>query len=317
MKNPFFNADEHRLRALFRVLLFFFLFILAAGVPSLIPIPALEYLARGIAVLGVFYLASRVVDLRSWHESGLILNGTWIKECMAGIGMAALTMGLIFFTEWQTGSLEITGFGWERSNGTYWLIPVLVYFAQMASVGFYEEVMSRGYLLPNFKEGFTLGNLSPHKATLLAIALSSALFGLGHIGNPNATLTAVSNIVLAGVMLALPFVLTGRLALSIGIHFSWNFFQGGVFGFRVSGMAFKDSVIQIHQGGTEWWTGGNFGPEAGLIGILGILLIMGLTLLYLKQTGVSLTYARPFSTSYLDRKEHRTSTGGGMNVEQY
>ncbi len=298
MQNPFYNASEQRLRALFRVLLFIFLFALAAGVPSFIPYKPLHLLITGIAVFGVFYFMYRFVDGRSWQQSGLAINGIWIKECAVGIVIAATAMGAIFVVEWQFGGLEITGFGWERSSNQYWLIPVLIFLVQMASVGFYEEVLSRGYLIPNITEGFTLGSLSPRGAAIIAVILSSALFGLAHMGNPNATLTAVSNIVLAGVMLALPFMITGRLGLSIGLHFSWNFFQGGIFGFNVSGMASKDSVIQIHQGGQEWWTGGSFGPEAGLIGILGIFLIMALTLLYLKKAGVPITYAEQFSTKY-------------------
>jgi cell division protein FtsX len=63
-------------------------------------------------------------------------------------------------------------------------------------------------------------------------------------------------------------------------------------------MEFRSSIIQIQQGGPDWWTGGSFGPEAGLIGILGILLILALSVYYLKQTGVEINYAKPFSNTY-------------------
>ena len=271
-------------------------------IPSLIPNEALDYIMKSVLALGLFYIMFRYVDGRPWSYSGLIIDQTWIKECMAGIVIAGGVMWLIFFTEWQTGRLEITGFSWDRSGETFWVLPLLVYFIKMASVGFYEEVMARGYLLPNITEGFTLGSITPQKAAIIAIIISSAIFGLGHAGNPNANITAVVNIVLAGVMLAVPFIITGRLAFSIGIHFSWNFFQGGVFGFRVSGTEVRNSLIQIQQGGPEWWTGGAFGPEAGLIGVLGILLILGLTFFYLKQTGVQMDYADLFSNSFSEQK---------------
>jgi len=298
MTNPFFNQHENRLRALFRVLLFMFLFILAMGVPALIPIVALEYLLRSLFIFALFYGMYRFVDKRSWNFAGLTIDKTWIKECVAGIVIAAGVMSLIFVTLWQTGGLEVTGFGWERSGNTYWLIPLFVFFFQMANVGFYEEVMARGYLIPNIAEGFSFGFISPQNATLIAILLSSSLFGLMHAGNPNASLTAILNIILAGIMLAVPYVITGRLALPIGLHFAWNFFQGGVFGFRVSGLEFRNSIIQIQQGGPDWWTGGAFGPEAGLIGILGILLILAISIYYLKQTGVEMNYAKSFSNTY-------------------
>ncbi len=302
MQNPFFNSEEKRLRSLFRVLLFIFLFVFMMVIPSLIPNTALDYIGRSVLTLGLFYIMFRYVDGRPWSFSGLTLDRTWIKECIAGIVMAALAMGLIFITLWQTGGLEITNFSWNRSGDTFWLIPLLIFFVQMASVGFYEEVMARGYLLPNITEGFTLGNVTPQKAAIISVIISSGIFGLGHAGNPNANITAVVNIVLAGVMLAVPFIITGRLGLSVGIHFSWNFFQGGIFGFRVSGMEVRNSLIQIQQGGPDWWTGGSFGPEAGLIGVLGILLILGLTLLYLKQTVVKLEYAELFSNTFLEQK---------------
>ena len=303
MQNPFFNSEENRLRALFRVLLFIILFVFSMGIPSLIPYEALDYIGRSVLTLGLFYIMFRYVDGRSWSYSGLTINKTWIFECIAGIVIAGAAMGLIFLTILQTGGLEITGYSWDRSGETFWLIPLLVFFIQMASVGFYEEVMARGYLLPNITEGFTMGSITPQKSAVIAIVISSAIFGLGHAGNPNASTTAVVNIVLAGVMLAVPFIITGRLALSIGIHFSWNFFQGGIFGFRVSGMEVRNSLIQIQQGGPDWWTGGSFGPEAGVIGILGILLITGLTLLYLKQSGVKLEYAELFSNAFLEQKK--------------
>jgi membrane protease YdiL (CAAX protease family) len=279
-------------------LLFIFLFALAIGIPFLIPVEPIQYIGQSLMALGLFYVMFRFVDQRSWSEAGLNINKTWVMECIAGIVIAAFVMGLIFFALWQTNGLEITGFGWERNGTEYWLVPLSLFLLQMMSVGFYEEVMARGYLIPNITEGFTSGNINPQKATVIAIILSSSIFGVLHASNPNASLTAVVNIIFAGVMLAVPFVITGRLALPIGLHFSWNFFQGGIFGFRVSGMEFRSSVIQIQQGGPDWWTGGAFGPEAGLIGILGILLIMGLSVLYLKKTGVKLTLAETLSTSF-------------------
>lgn len=303
MQNPFFNHKEHRLRALFRILLFIFMFSFAVSLPALVPSVVLAFILRAALVLGVYYLMFRFTDQRRWNLSGLNLNKLWIKECTAGIIIAGVAMGGIFGFEWLTGGLEITGFGWERNGSSFWLIPVLVFFVQMVSVGIYEEVMARGYLIPNITEGFTMGNITPQKAAIIAVLISSALFGFAHANNPNATTTAVLNIILAGVMLAIPFVITGRLALSVGIHFSWNFFQGGVFGFRVSGMEVRNSIIQIHQGGPEWLTGGTFGPEAGVIGIFGMIFITVLTVFYLKRTGVPLRYAPLFSASYLQQKD--------------
>jgi len=85
-------------------------------------------------------------------------------------------------------------------------------------------------------------------------------------------------------LFGIAYALTGRLALPVGVHIAWNFFQGNVFGFPVSGTTFPAETVtffSIQQTGPELWTGGAFGPEGGLLGLFaivaGILLILAWT----------------------------------------
>lgn len=274
----------------------------------MIAVSWIEYTVRALLVFGLYYIMIRFVDLRLWKESGLILNKKWIKECLAGIIIAGLVMGIIFFVEMYSGGLEIIGFGWDRNGDGFWMLTLLTFFIQMIAVGFYEEVMARGYLLRNLAEGFSFGRISPVGGAIIAVIFSSLIFGLMHAGNPNITNLALLNIVVAGVMLAFPFIVTGRLAFSMGVHFAWNFCQGGIFGFRVSGMDFRSSIIQIQQTGPEWWTGGSFGPEGGVIGFAGIFLVILLACIYFKYSGIQINFATTFSKNFSEKNRNFADT---------
>lgn len=304
--NPFLNKDENRLRAFFRVLLFMILFSMVGGLQLLGGGSGMGYLLVAIGTWGLYLMMIRFVDQRAPDESGLQFDGLWFKDLLAGILMAAAVMSIIFLGLMGAGGLEVTGFAWEQVSG-FWAGPLLIFLVQMISVGFYEEIMARGYILRNAAEGLRFGPVSARQSVWLAVLVSSSLFGLMHGFNPNVTGLAIANIVLAGVMLAIPFIMTGSLALSVGIHLSWNFFQGGVFGFNVSGLSVRNTLIHIQQTGDPLWTGGPFGPEGGLSGLLGILLLTALILLYLKMTGREWTTEASFLQKFTERMQNSSS----------
>ena len=125
----------------------------------------------------------------------------------------------------------------------------LLFLVLFILVGAYEEPVFRGYQLKNIAEGFNFGRLSGRNAVFLGWIISSILFGLLHAANPRATAYTTFKITLGGLFLGLPLMLTGELALSIGIHVAWNFLQGNVFGFPVSGnTAMRTTIIRYCLG---------------------------------------------------------------------
>jgi len=135
----------------------------------------------------------------------------------------------------------------------------------MALVGFWEELVFRGYILQNMAEGVGMTT---------AIVVSCLLYGLVHSANPNATLLSTGIIVLFGYLRIYGYLGTGQLWLSIGMHAGWNFFQATVFGFAASGHSEAHTLLTHEPLAADWLSGGHFGPEASVLTIPVVLLAL-------------------------------------------
>lgn len=298
---PFFDEGTGRLRAPWRLLLQYLAFTLAvplfanllagafllastgagsSGISALAGSPLLPVIG-GVAGLGgallSVWLAGRYLDRRPFAGFGFHLSRGWWLDLLFGMALGALLMTTVFLVQSGLGWVTVTGSFESLVPGAPFWLAVLVPATLFACVGFYEELVSRGYQLRNAAEGLNSSSLGPRGAVLLAWALSSVFFGYLHAANPNATILSTANVAVAGLMLGCGYVLTGELAIPIGLHITWNFFQGTVFGFPVSGLRIGGATfLSIEQGGPDLWTGGPFGPEGGLLApaamALGILL---------------------------------------------
>ena len=230
-------------------------------------------LSTFVATIVSVWLAGRFFDRRPFSDFGLRpMDRDWWIDLGFGLILGALLMSGIFLVELAAGWITVTGTFKVVGNPDAPFFPaILAPMVFFLCVGVYEELFSRGYQLRNMAEGLNYPNLGPKGAVILAWMLSSLLFGLFHSVNPgaNAAIVAVIvNITFAGFLLGLGYILTGRLAIPIGLHITWNFFQGNVFGFPVSGVEpIGATFFSIEQGGPPLWTGGIFGPEAGLLEI--------------------------------------------------
>ncbi|MBN1922187.1 MAG: CPBP family intramembrane metalloprotease [Anaerolineae bacterium] len=288
LKNLFWNTQQRRLRTLWRlvaqsVLLMALSSCLSAAflLPGMVLgtlEPQIQEATLRLANLVMFpatllsvWLAGYFLDRRRFSDFGMRLNWDWALDLGAGLALGALLMAAIFLVERAAGWVTVTGtLRADTFGGNF---PVALFFSLLLylAVGIYEELLFRGYFLRNLAEGLHLPGLGSRGALLLSWGLTSAVFGLAHALNPNASLISTINIAFAGIFLGLGYVLSGNMALPIGLHITWNFFQGTVFGFPVSGGAAATSFFVIEQGGPTLWTGGAFGPEAGLLGILAML----------------------------------------------
>lgn len=230
------------------------------------------------------YLAARFVDRRWVRDFGLRFNRQWFVDLGAGFALGGALMTGIFLVELAIGWISITGFfvvggvpGWTFP---YWFVLSVLGYVAGSVV---EELLHRGFLLTNFAEGFQVGPIGPAGAVAIGVALTSGVFAAAHATAPHATVVSTASIALAGVFLALGYVLTGELAFPIGVHVAWNFFEGNLYGFPISGST-TTSLVGIDQGGPDLFTGGAFGPEAGLLGVAAIVVGTGATVAWARHS---------------------------------
>ncbi len=282
---PFWNASERRPRALFRLVGLAAVMAglrlatrpLARALAFEEPWTAFAFGLRALLLALVFaagvWIAARLFDRRPMGDFGLRPSRAFWADFGFGLLLGTLLMTLAFGIEYAAGWVRVTAVLQDDPSGLPFAVAFLAPLLLFVGVGFYEELVTRGYLLRVLAEGLNFERLGPRAALVASLLLTSALFGWGHHSNDNATLVSSVNIALAGAFLALPYLLTGRLALSIGLHITWNLFQGPVYGFPVSGTTVRGAqVLAIEQGGPEAWTGGAFGPEGGLLCLLLLLL---------------------------------------------
>jgi hypothetical protein len=273
-----FSPNEPRFRAGWRILAHFGMMFGAAivltvgviivhllGVQNLTSL-LVNQLALFVAINLSVPFARWLLDQRSFVSLGFGRQHA-LPDVLAGIVIAGLIMGAIFLAEWRLGWLSVEAVSWPLDPDG--LSELGVWFLIFVIVGWQEELLARGYWLQNIAEGLNLP---------LGVLLSSAMFALMHISNPSVSWIAIMGLFFAGLFLASGYLFTRQLWLPIGLHIGWNFFEGNVFGFQVSGLeTFR--LIHVAVNGPEWWTGGAFGPEAGLIVLpamaLGVALMWG------------------------------------------
>lgn len=217
------------------------------------------FLERLLMLIG--YLSAAVLVLR-WRNLPLSLLGMSLrgrgKDLLAGLGVAVLLYAVGFGTSLLMGTVEIASVEWVPRD----LLGTLLFFLLVAVT---EEVMLRGFVLGRM--------LSAGMNRFVALFLSSALFSAMHLFNPNFALLPFVNILLAGCLLGASFLYTRNLCFPVVLHWFWNWLQGPVLGYEVSGMDSGETLLTLRLTGSDLLTGGSFGFEGSLL--CTVLLVVG------------------------------------------
>lgn len=209
----------------------------------------------------VGYLSAAVLILR-WRNLPLSLLGLSLKgrgkDLLAGAGIAVLLYAVGFGLSLLMGMVEVADVQWMPCD----LLGALMFFLLVAVT---EEVMLRGFVLGRM--------LSEGMNRFVALLLSSALFSAMHLFNPNFAFLPFVNILLAGCLLGASFLYTRNLCFPIVLHWFWNWLQGPVLGYEVSGTDCGQTLLTLRLKGSDLLTGGSFGFEGSLL--CTVLLVVG------------------------------------------
>ena len=238
-------------------------YLLAGEVRDLMPQAGAWYgsffLFLLVAILGSYKIMTGVFEQKPLGVVGLAFHPDWVKELCGGLGIGGIMIvsvggaeALLLLVRFALNPLA------ARAELAYASGTFLVLFISATN----EELVFRGYPFQKLVE-----SVGPPGA----IAVSSACFGLAHLGNPHHTWISTVNTMLIGIPLSIAYLRTRALWTPVGIHFAWNYLQGFVFGLPISGIKLPTTLLNAQNRGGSWLTGSAYGPEGGLLCTLAVL----------------------------------------------
>ena len=239
-------------------------YVLLLNIPAYAAVPL-----STIAAVATLYAFKKYLSWYVENGESLSFGG---KARMMGIGWAvsAVNFLAIIVCLFLCGCYRIVNVELDVASQLSWLSLFLL-------VGVVEEVIFRGILFRLIADKWNIA---------VGLTTSSLLFGLAHLGNPGATLWAALAIALAsGWLFGMAYAYHQTIWVPVGMHWAWNYLEGGVFGCAVSGTPLDyRPLITPRISGTDLLSGGAFGPEASIICVaIGMGISIVYTMLYIKK----------------------------------
>jgi len=179
------------------------------------------YLIIALLMIGFALLMRKLIDRQSIKSLGLQWKG-YTSQAAGGFFLALLILSVGSLILVMLKFLFFTGTAFNLSDLLYSLLLFIV-------VAFTEEIAFRGYIL---------NNLMQSTNRWIALTISAFGFALFHFTNPGGdSILPMLNIFAAGFLLGINYIYTKNLWFAISLHFAWNFFQGPILGYEVSGSA--------------------------------------------------------------------------------
>ncbi|KXT85485.1 CAAX amino terminal protease family [Streptococcus sp. DD11] len=210
----------------------------------------------------VFFIWVKFVERRPIQSMGFPKKSS-LSEFAKGVLVGAVMISSVLLIFLLLGAAKLDRIQFSGPFLISWLLVLIGYIIQTSA----EEIYIRGWLLPVISNKTNL---------FVALLISSAMFSYYHLDNNGASVLSTIHLVIFGLFAAVYALKRGSLWGPCGFHFAWNFLQGNLYGFHVSGFDSESSLMYFSTSDNTLITGGKFGPEGGLPG----LLILSLALLW-------------------------------------
>lgn len=229
-----------------------------------------------------YYIFRKNFDKKDINNFGYTFQINLKKACTIGILTGFLFIFIGFLILYSFGLIGVIRLQFKP-------LHQLLYIIFFAVVAINEEILFRGYILETLLEK---GN------KYMALLISALLFAIFHSANPNITWLSFVNLIIAGIFIGIFYLYERNLWLVTSLHFSWNYFQGPVFGFSVSGLKFNGIIEQPNLESESIITGGNFGLEGSIL-LTGLMVVLTICahVYYNRKTYNSKTNTLNFSVS--------------------
>ena len=208
-------------------------------------------------------LAWKITTKRKLSDMGFTPIKSDYKELLAGLIFGIASISVVFAAIVLSGQAEITT--WKP----HFAVSQLLYLLIFILVGFAEELLSRGYIMSVLRQT---------KSIAAIMIVPSVIFALLHSFNAGIGIIPYINLTLVGILFSYMYLKSGNIWMPIGYHITWNYFQGNVFGFKVSGTEVEGMLSTTYTKDT-FLNGGAFGPEGGLF--VTVILLIGFVIVHL------------------------------------
>ena len=207
-------------------------------------------LSNGIIIISCIIIW-KMFEKKKVREMGLTNFKEGYKEFILGLLFGAIAISIVAIVLLIMGNVQFVN-SLSKPQLSISLLEGAILFV---FVGFGEEILGRAYIMSVLKQT---------RNKWLILMISSIIFAILHLGHDGISVLAFINLFLVGLLFGYMFMKSKNIWMPIGYHITWNYFQGYIWGFQVSGIT-TNGLYKIENINNNIINGGLFGPEGGLI----------------------------------------------------